>query len=222
MWQTFLSSLFPLRCFGCGLIIPTHQKYLCEKCLGRMPYTHWRLDSENCMYEKINSLVNIESASALLFFDKDNLTQKLIHFLKYKNYPELGSWMADLWFENHKNQTFLKDIKSVVPVPIHRKRLKLRGYNQVVPCAQRLAHLLNCEYNDSTLERTLHKKSQTTLNKFDRIAKMKNTFTRINNHSSHYLIVDDVFTTGSTIVSCAEELLKNPQSKVSVFTLAIA
>lgn len=222
MWQEVLNMLFPKKCINCEIIIPSSQLYLCEVCKTKLPFTGIILNNENYLCEKLNLITKIESASALLNFTKNNITQKLIHHLKYKNMPELGEWLAEIWFQNNKDNPFLKKIETVIPVPIHPKRLKNRNYNQLTLCGKRLADLLNCEYDEYTLKRIYHLKSQTQSGKYERMERMKNTFQRTNSKKSHFLLVDDVFTTGSTLIYCTEELLKIKTSQVSIFTLAIA
>lgn len=221
MWQEVINMLFPKKCINCELIIPTSQSYLCETCKAKLPFTGIKLNNENFLYEKLNAITKIESASALLYFNKNNITQQLIHNIKYKNLPELGEWLAEVWVHSNENNPFLKQVKTVIPVPVHPKRLKKRNYNQITLCAKKLADLLGCEFDETTLERTHHLKSQTQCGKYERMERMKNAFRRTSSKESHFLLVDDVFTTGSTLVYCTEELLKNNGSKVSTFTLAV-
>ncbi|MDR1877146.1 MAG: hypothetical protein LBQ84_05930 [Flavobacteriaceae bacterium] len=220
MWQDVLSTLFPKRCIGCETIIPSSQLFLCERCTCNLPFAHLPLNKENFLYEKIDPTAKIEAASSLLFFKKDTLSQKLIHHLKYKNRPELGEWLAKIWFEQNRHNSALAEIESVIPVPIHSKRLKKRNYNQVSLCGRKLASLLNCEYDETTLIRIHHLESQTQSGKYERMNRMKNAFQRTNQEVKHYLLVDDVFTTGATLSSCTKELTKVEGSKVSIFALA--
>ncbi len=221
MWQGVLSVLFPKRCIECETIIPQSQNFLCEVCNSHLPFTGIILNKENPLYEKINLTTKIEYASSLLFFKKDNLTQKLIHHLKYKNRPELGEWLAEIWFEQNKNNPALNKIEMVIPVPIHSKRLKKRNYNQISLCAKKLTQLIGCNYNETILVRSHHLESQTQSGKYDRLKRMKNAFQITQEKSGHYLLVDDVFTTGATLTSCTEELLKTKDTKVSIFTIAM-
>ncbi len=221
MWQGVISVLFPKRCIGCEDIIPKSQNFLCDVCSARLPFTEIPLGKENLLYEKINRISETEYASSLLFFKKDNLTQKLIHYLKYKNLPELGEWLAEIWVEKNRNNPALNEIETIIPVPIHPKRLKNRNYNQISLCVKKLARLLDCKYDETILIRTHHLESQTESGKYDRLKRMKGAFQLTNEKPGHYLLVDDVHTTGATLISCTEELLKIKDAKVSVFTLAM-
>jgi ComF family protein len=222
MWQEILSTLFPKRCIGCEIIIPSSQLFLCERCSSGLPFNYLLLNKKNSLYTKINQAVKIESASSLLLFTKENLTQKLIHHLKYKNCPELGSWLAEIWFEQNKHRPDLQEIESIIPVPIHPKRLRERNYNQMTLCCKKLAHLLSCLYDENTLIRIHHMESQTQSGKYERMNRMIDAFQRTNRKSKHYLLVDDVFTTGSTLISCTEKLLEANGAKVSILALATA
>jgi competence protein ComFC len=220
MWQEILSTLFPNRCIGCETIISSSQPYLCEMCKANLPFIHTPFNSTNAIHSQINKSVKIEFASSLLLFSKENITQQLIHHLKYKNKPEIGSWLAEIWFKQNENNPYLKEIKTIIPVPIHSKRYKKRSYNQITLCCKKLATLLHCNLDEHTLQRVSHMESQTQSNKEDRIKKMKNAFKRNSKNSSHYLLVDDVLTTGATLIACTQELLKIKNSQVSIFTLA--
>ena len=205
---------------NCEVIIPETQEFLCENCKNSLPLTGMILDSGHELHAKINETARIKYASSLLFFEQGNMAQKLIHYMKYKNFPELGAWLADLWLAENKNNPALSEIEAVVPVPIHAKRERKRGYNQVEACAKRLAERLNCSFDNQVLVREHHLESQTASGRYERLGRMKNAFRRTNSEAKHYLLVDDVFTTGATLTACAEELLKVPETVVSVFTLA--
>lgn len=222
MIRFVLYSLFPNRCLICNSIIPEFQKFVCLKCFSNLAFSYFTFGKDNFSYEQISKFTSLEYASSLLLFHKKNATQKLIHQMKYKNKPEIGEWLAEIWFNSNKNNEKLREIECVIPVPIHAKRLKKRGYNQVEKCSKKLAHLLNCEYDDYTLKRIHHAESQTFSNREHRLSKMKNSFQKTNNKESHFLLVDDVLTTGATLSSCIEVLKQNSeQTKISVFTLGI-
>ncbi|MGM5630428.1 ComF family protein [Apibacter raozihei] len=222
MWQEVLSVLFPKRCINCDLIIPFHQKFVCESCSSVLPFTGIPFSSDNYLKEKINNHVKIEYASSLLIFKKNNITQKLVHYLKYKNCPEIGSWMAEIWFELNKNNSNLKQIDYVVPVPIHYKRFEKRTYNQIELCAETLSKLLNCTYEPQILKRIYHLDSQTNSGKWERLQRIQGAFQKNISKKGHFLLVDDVLTTGATLIACATELLKTEETKISIFTLSSA
>lgn len=220
MWQEILSTLFPNRCIGCETIISSSQQYLCEICKANLPFTHIPFNNTNIIHNQISKSVKIEFASSLLFFSKENITRQLIHHLKYKNKPEIGSWLAEIWFMQNEGNPCLKDIKTIIPVPIHPKRYKKRSYNQIMLCCQKLATLLHCNLDEHLLQRVSHTESQTQSSKEERLKKMKNAFKRNSKSSDHYLLVDDVLTTGATLIACTQELIKTKNSQVSIFTLA--
>ena len=199
MWQEILSTLFPMRCIGCEIIISSTQSYLCENCKANLPFTHIPFIRDNSIYDKISESVKIEFASSLLFFSKKNI-----------------------WYMQNQDNPYLKEVNTIIPVPIHYKRFKQRNYNQIILCCKRLASLMNCNFDEHLLERVIHMESQIESNKDERMNRMKKAFIRTNQSSSHYLLVDDVLTTGATLISCAHELLKIQNSQVSIFTLAIA
>ena len=162
--------------------------------------------------------------AASSFFNKGNKVQNLLHQLKYKGAKNVGEKIGLLYGYELLESNNFKDVDFIVPVPLHPKKLKKRGYNQSESFANGLSQSLNKEVVTNLLLRTVNSETQTKKSRFNRWENVATIFT-ISNASSidgkHVLLVDDVITTGATIEGCAQLLTQN-NAKVSVVTIACA
>jgi len=218
--KTIVNSLvdlfFPMRCIHCDEVIPSNET-LCVSCVAELPFTHWDLHQNNKIYQQIHQYCNVDNAYSLLHFTKHNVTQSILHEMKYKNRPELGLLIADLVTID------LSEIDYIIPVPIHPKRLKERGYNQVHFFASQLAKNHRINYDKEILARSKFNSSQVDKNKEDRIKSLSNSF-QLTSHPNdgHYLIVDDLLTTGATLSQAVLPFNQHPNVNVSVLTIGCA
>jgi len=220
MLSETIDFLFPKFCLGCNVIISKHQNLLCEPCKHSLPCTHWNFDSDNYIYSKLKPYINLYKATSLLRFHNKNETQNLLHQLKYGGQQNLGVLFAEMLAPTFISENNLPD--SIVPIPIHPKKLKIRGYNQLDVFGNSLAKILNISFNSDVLKRSIHQESQTLKSRKERLIRIKNSF-KLNNTdktSKHILLIDDVCTTGATLIYCANLLLKIPDIKVSVATIS--
>ncbi len=190
-----------------------------------MPLTQYHLDPKNEAVKKFYGKIEIEHASALLYFNKKGIVQELIHNLKYKGHEEIGFVLGNWYVEDLKELNLEIPFDFVVPVPLHPKKLKERGYNQVTTFGKTLSKGLNIPYNDSTLYRKIYSKTQSKKNLSGRSDNIENIFDVISTEdlqNKHFLIVDDVLTTGATLEACSRALLKIPGTKISIVCMAIA
>lgn len=190
-----------------------------------MPLTQYHLDPKNEAVKKFYGKIAIEHASALLYFNKKGIVQELIHNLKYKGHEEIGTILGNWYVEDLKELVLETDFDIVIPVPLHPKKFKERGYNQVTTFGKALAKGLNIPYNDSVLYRKKYSKTQSKKNLEGRSNSIEDTFDAFDteeNHNKHFLIVDDVLTTGATLEACSRALLKIPGAKISIACMAMA
>lgn len=213
--RSFVDLFFPRRCVGCQSVVPGHE-VLCPNCTAKLDFTYWQLGRENQAFHKLRNLCNIEGASSLLRFEHDNITQKLMHFLKYENHPEIGIRLAEKVFAMLKFNSF----DGIIPVPIHPKKLKKRGYNQVMPFAEKLSNLTGIPLLNDYLIRKENNPSQVHKSRAERLNSIKNAFELKGNLSGHFLLIDDVLTTGATISSCVNLIQSKNPAKISVLTMA--
>lgn len=225
MFKSLVNLLYPKTCNGCNNNLLENEIVLCTACRHHLPYTqHW-LNKENETYNKFYGRLPLEHASSLLYFHKEGIVQQIIHNLKYRGREEIGKLSGELYITHLLNTEALQSVTDVIPVPLHKKRLKERGYNQVTEFGKALAKGLNTNYNDSVLLRKNYTKTQTKKGLTDRAEITRSAFD-VNpaetDSNKHFLLIDDVITTGATLEACGKALLKIPGSRLSIVTIAYA
>ncbi|WP_443945529.1 ComF family protein [Pedobacter sp. AW1-32] len=168
--------------------------------------------------------ISLESAMAMLYFRKATRVQNLIHNLKYNGKIEIGFYLGSLLGERLKDNPNYKDINFIIPVPLHPKKLKKRGYNQCSHIAKGLSEIIQKPIIEDVLFRKEKRESQTTKNRYNRYENMQMVFNvasfdKLQNQ--HVLLIDDIITTGATLEACAKVLLEHG-AKVSIAALAFA
>ncbi|MFH6993367.1 ComF family protein [Flavobacterium sp. FlaQc-48] len=225
MFNYIINLFFPKVCAGCRSILIHNETVLCTICRHEMPLTQYYLDPKNEAVKKFYGKIAIEHASALLYFNKKGIVQELIHNLKYKGHEEIGTLLGNWYVEDLKELGLEIPFDIIIPVPLHKRKFKERGYNQVTTFGKALAEGLEIEFNDSILYRKRYSKTQSKKNLLGRSDNIDNLFdvTCIEkNQHKHFLIVDDVLTTGATLEACSRALQKIPGAKISIVCMAIA
>lgn len=214
--RSLLDLFFPKRCLNCDTVISLDNP-LCVICASKLPYTHWQFNQENLSFEKLSPLCPIVSAYSLLYFQKSNVTQSLLHHLKYHQHQEIGVLLA----EKVLSILDLSSYDGVIPVPIHPKKLKKRGYNQVHSFAKTLADRSGILLIEDYLIRVQNNTSQVFKGRKQRLNSIQNAFSlRHEKIAGHWILVDDVLTTGATLSTCVNLLAKKNDAKISVLTMA--
>jgi ComF family protein len=146
-----------------------------------------------------------------------------MHELKYNKKPDVGIRIGELYALQLNNTEIWNQPDLIIPIPLHPKRFKKRGYNQSEQVSKGMSAILNLPINTHNLIREENTQSQTKKSRFARYENLKDAFI-VKNASElshkHILLVDDVMTTGATMEACSIELLKIEGVKVSVCTLA--
>jgi ComF family protein len=224
MLRSLFNLLFPKACNGCDGLLLENEDVVCTACRHDMPFTLHHLDPENETFKKFYGRLQLEHASAFVYFHKEGMVQQMIHNLKYRRQQEVGRLLGQMYVEDLKKVEALKDVTDIIPVPMHKKKLRQRGYNQVTEFGKALAEGLGKNYNEEILVKKVHTKTQTKKNLAAR-AEIATAFD-VNftdaGHNKHFLLIDDVITTGSTLEACGRELLKIPGARVSIVTMAYA
>lgn len=210
--------LFPNRCLECNRIIAADD-LVCTLCYSLINFRHYHFEEKNPLQEKCGLLFPVKYAFGLMQFEDESLSRKIVHQLKYANREKVGSILADWTAERVK---FNKDKPDVlITIPLHPKKMKSRGYNQLHLFADRLSQKLDIPCDHSLLKRNSHKTAQARKDRKHR-AETENQFSCTREVSGqHILIIDDVFTTGNTMSSAAWELLQSGDNKVSVLVMAV-
>ncbi len=210
---------------ACGKPLYRHENCICSLCLHHLPTTDFHLNNDNPLSKLFWGKATLESAAAFLYFNKGGKVQHLVHQLKYKDQKHVGTFLGKLYGKILKETPFFKSIDTVIPVPLHPKKQRLRGYNQSDYFAEGLADSMKIIVDKTTLYRTFASESQTKKNRYSRYQNVSSIFALKDNHNlsgKHVLLVDDVITTGSTIEACALTLQKTKNIKISVASIAIA
>ncbi len=224
LFSDIWSLFFPKICMSCNDVLHAEEKMICTYCRHKLPLTNYHFGEKNLTEKIFYGRCSVEHATSLLVFKKHGMVQKLIHQLKYKGHEEigtlLGNWLGSelATLENYKN------IDVIVPVPLHKKKLRKRGYNQVDTFGKALAKQLHIPFVTDVLCRIKDSKTQTIKDRVTRWVDIEESFT-VKNISilttKHILLVDDVVTTGAVLESCVLALQKIPSIKVSIATMAI-
>jgi len=214
---------YPKLCANCEHQLTINENILCTFCRHDLPLINYTNYSDNKIIKSFYGRVDIQKANSLLFFRKAGITKKLIHELKYKGNEEVGSFFGNWLGEILKENKEFSMIDCIIPVPLHPKKRRQRGYNQVTKFGESLSSYLKKPFIESILLRTSTAKTQTFKARFERFNnidtkfQLKNTTALTN---KHILLIDDVITTGATLESCAKELQKTAGVKISILTMA--
>ena len=223
MIQNVVDLFFPKVCSGCQSFLETNEKVICTVCRHEIPLTNHHLQLENEMYKRFYGRIPLEFASALFYFHKKGIVQQLIHNLKYRGHQEIGTEIGNWFAEDLKEIEILKTVDEIIPVPLHKKRYKERGYNQVTTFGEAVSKNLNIPYNPALLVRKVYSKTQSKKDLSGRnesIATLFDVAFTEKDHNKHFLIIDDVVTSGATLEACAKVLLKIPGARISIVCMA--
>ncbi|WP_027385611.1 ComF family protein [Chryseobacterium gregarium] len=213
-----LDLLFPNRCLECNRIIDDNL-LVCSLCFEHIQFTHNTYADHNYMQERCKLLFPVEHAFALMKFENENISRKIIHELKYKGREKAGKIMAGWTTERLDFQHEAPDL--LITVPLHPKKLKERGYNQLHAFAETLSEFYHIPFDHHLVKRNRYSKAQALKDKRHRL-ETENTFSVTKDISGkHILLIDDVFTTGNTVANIAWEILKAGNNRVSVLVMAV-
>ncbi|MBI9066013.1 MAG: ComF family protein [Salinivirgaceae bacterium] len=221
--NNFLGLLYPEFCAACNQNLVNQEKVLCTKCLYELPRTYFHKVPGNPIEEIFWGRVLLERVTSFYFFQQGSKYRKLIHKLKYQNQPEIGIELGKHFAADLKTEAIFNEIDLIIPVPLHKKKLKMRGYNQSEMIAQGLAEILPAKLDTKSLIRKTFTQTQTKKNRYERWENIETVFEVKKPEiieGKHILLVDDVLTTGATLEGCAQCLLKVKNVKVSIATLA--
>lgn len=226
MWITdFLNLFFPNLCQACGKSLVRHENIMCLSCLHKLPKTNFEKHEDNPISRIFWGRANIHAATSFLFFNKGGNVQKLIHQLKYKGNVETGRYLGELLGNDLKKSSLFNSINLIIPVPLHKKKLHKRGFNQSEIIAEGISKAMHVPVNTDILHRLEHTKTQTKKTRYTRWENVKGKFGVVGHKNltgKHILLIDDVLTTGATLESCAQTLLEVQETTVSMATLAYA
>ena len=224
MFHDLVSLFYPRACNCCSIELAKNEKIVCTTCLHELPVTNYHIYNENPAKKVFHGRAEIENATSLLFFRKKGMVQALIHNLKYRGHEEISAFLGE-WIgtELSELETY-QSVDFVIPVPLHKNKLKARGFNQVEGFAREIAKKLDARYVDDVLVKRSAGQTQALRNRLSRWGDMEGTFLLENSakiRNKHVLVVDDIITTGATLEACIEKIQQIEGVKVSIATMAI-
>jgi len=199
------------------------EEILCTKCIAELPRLDYFQIKDNPITDRFVGRLSIKHGWALLKFQKSGIVQNLLHELKYNNHPEVGVKLGKILANSLCQHGLGSNIDLIIPVPLHRNRLRVRGYNQSAMIAKGLSEVLSIPFDDTTMIRLSATKTQTKKSKIDRWENVSQVFQVAKPEiitGKRILLVDDVITTGSTIEACAQKLLSAGALEINIGCLA--
>lgn len=224
MLNDFLALFYPRNCIACGNSLYKHEDEVCNDCYLNMPKLPL-LSAKNPVEQIFYGRVQLVCAYSFYIFQKKGRVQKLLHAIKYKGNKELAVLLGK-WFANDLLQhELIKNADYIIPVPLHDKKKKMRGYNQSEEFAKGIAQVLDVPCTNTFLLRREFTTTQTKKSKYERWENVEDVFELSQTHElseKHIILVDDVITTGATIEACCRILNTIDGIKISVLSIAFA
>ena len=225
MIKPLLNLFFPKVCYACFNLLNDNEDTICMDCRHDLPVTNFHFDDSDDVAKVLYGRAKIEDGTALFRFEKKGNVQQLIHNLKYRDHENIGFLLGNWLGGELKTVENYKTIDIVIPVPLHKKKLKTRGFNQVAKFGQQIAEALNADYMDDVLLKLTNTKTQSKKGRLARWINSEELFAIKNIPSienKHILLVDDIITTGATLEACISVLNEAKNIKISIATMAIA
>lgn len=224
-FQAFLSLLFPRCCIVCGNPLAKGEVYLCAHCNMNLPRTDLHKQKDNAVEQLFWGKIPLERATSFFYYRKGSNYRQILHRLKYRGEKEIGEVMGRCMATELLPYDFFSDIDVIIPVPLHPKKQRARGYNQSEWIARGISGISGISVDTTSVSRKKNTATQTRKTVFERWENVNQTFTL---HlperfvGKHLLIIDDVLTTGATTVACASVFDGVEGVRISVLTLAVA
>lgn len=221
----FLSLIYPRHCEACSNTLFAHEHLLCTYCRVNLPRSHFHVQRDNELSRLFYGRVPFLSASAYYLYEKSGRVQKLIHSIKYQKQFQLAEHLGSCYATELQEIALPGSVDLLVPIPLHPKKQKIRGFNQSEYFARGMGRIWNKEVNTSLLKRIRETSTQTRKKKYERWENVEGIFTTANPEAleqKHVMLVDDVITTGATLEAAWMALQGIPSIRVSVVSMAFA
>lgn len=221
----FSGLLFPRICYGCGNHLLRNERIICTECHFIIPKTNFHNERDNPVEKLFWGRCPVERAAAYSYYNRGSRIRSLIHNLKYRGIREVGHELGIIYGHSLKSSGFMNGISFIMPVPLHPKKERARGFNQSLLICEGMAEATGIPALKDVLVRLQESATQTRRSRYERWENVEGIFTVKNTgmiQGRHVLLIDDVITTGSTVEACVNELSKIEGVKVSVAALAVA
>lgn len=217
----FYYLLFPNVCLHCNTILLYQEKHLCTKCRFSLPKTHYHLLKDNPLEQKFVYEPRVKGVAAFLHYHTGGIAQHLIHSMKYKEQPEIGTLMGRLYGAELLEAPW--QIDCIVPVPLHQSKLEKRGFNQSEKFGEGLSEVMEVPMNTELVRRVKRTATQTRKSKVERWQNTQDIYKVMAPYEvarKSILIVDDVLTTGATAGQLVSALVLCQAKRVYIATIA--
>lgn len=219
-----LDIILPRDCHVCGAALTREEHYICSSCAASLPRSLYHRIPMNPMEQRFAGLIRFERATGFLLYSRNSPLAELVHDFKYRKFRGLARTLGALAAKELLLTGFLSDIDGVLPVPMHFLKQARRGYNPAEEIARGLCKEIGIPLLGNLRASRPHR-TQTSLTLEERRRNTSDLF-RVRHPEEltdkHILILDDVCTTGSTLLACGEALLAAvPTARISFLTLAV-
>ena len=225
IWNRLLDTIQPRFCCICDRRLGVGERAICAGCALQLPRTHFgERASDNPMTLLFQGIVPVEKAVALTYFTPHSPAARLIYDIKYRRHPDYAVFVGELMAAELSPTGFFSDIDVLVPVPLSHRRLRQRGYNQSERIAYGISSTTAIPVLTTVLQRKQFLKSQTTLGRFDRHVNVGEMFELADAaplSGRHILLIDDVCTTGATLMACIETIQAATEARYSILTFGL-
>lgn len=225
LFKSLINLLFPRVCSACGNILLESEDTVCTTCRFLLPKTGYELHPDNPLAQIFYGQMPFHAVTAEFFFSKTGKVQHLIHGLKYHHCRENGIFLGQEIGKSLLQAPDYQGIDFIIPIPLHPKKEKIRGYNQSHVIAEGISEIMNVPIAERCLVRSVFTDTQTKKSREERYQNVKDIFEVKNDdklEGKHVLLVDDVLTTGATLMSAGKALMQVEGIKISVATAACA
>jgi ComF family protein len=223
IWFDFADLIFPRCCEACDKGLVGNEKIICTSCRIALPRIDQDSISGDLIRQKFVSVHEVADTHSFLLFTKKGKVQKLLHALKYKGKSEVGVLLGFMFGQEMLAYGNLPEADLIISVPLHKKKMKTRGYNQSDKLAEGFSNATAIPWSGSILERTRFTTTQTGKTRNERWENVKGVFqVNENMKGKRVIIMDDVLTTGATLEACMEALTSAGCEQFYILTIASA
>tara|TARA_B110000003_G_scaffold111447_1_gene114103 strand:- start:44075 stop:44761 length:687 start_codon:yes stop_codon:yes gene_type:complete len=215
---------YPSICNCCENYLLDQEEVICIECRVDLPFVDNGNYTSNILTQTLEGRVLIYKGASFLYYLPNGKVKKLMYQLKYRNNQEVGVFLGKWFGQKLLESTEFSDIDYIIPVPLHKRKLRKRGYNQLTKFGKILSSILNSIYLENILLRTTDTSTQTKKKRIERFKNLRTKFSISNSvvlNNKHILLIDDVVTTGATLEACCNELLKAENVIISIVTIAL-
>lgn len=225
LWQDFISLIYPRSCICCDKLLFKSEEFICNQCFINLPQSKFESENESELDKLFYGRVPIQKAGAFLLFEKSGKVQRILHAIKYNGNKQLAYRVGQWYGDKLKEYPAFAKAQGIIPVPLHSKKKKQRGFNQSEEFANGISNALGIPVIKDCLVRTEYTSTQTKKSKAARWENVKDKFELLHPElvsNKTLVLVDDVITTGATLDACYQALSKAENIKLNALSLAYA